>query len=455
MSLHAIRARDLAKKYRIHAMQSRHRYHTLRDTVAAAAKAPFMRLASVVGGTGTSGGANRESFWALDGLDFDIRAGEVVGLIGRNGAGKSTLLKIMSRIVEPTRGYAEIRGRIGSLLEVGTGFHPELTGRENTYLYGAILGMRRAEIERKFDEIVAFAEVERFLDTPVKHYSSGMYMRLAFAVAAHLETEILFVDEVLAVGDARFQRKCMSKMEDVGHQGRTVVFVSHNMAAVTRLCPRTILLDGGRIRDDGRSHDVVGRYLSTGVDCKASRSWPDPATAPGNEIGRLRSVRVETESGEIAETFDMSEPIDLILEYDVLQGGHVLLPHFHLYTGEGVHAFTSIDIDSQWRRRPRPPGRYVSRVHIPPNMLSEGMMLVEAAVITIEPPSTVFYEQNVIAFHVSETFRTECARGDWDGDMGGAMRPMFPWSTEYRPLVGGASEPLDAAKPMRAGRSFA
>jgi lipopolysaccharide transport system ATP-binding protein len=442
MTTFAIRTHDIAKEYLLLGPETHHQYKTLRDTLVDAAKAPFRRIGRALRGEPLLGNGEQQRFWALNGVSFDIRAGEVVGLIGRNGAGKSTLLKVLSRIVEPTRGEAAIRGRIGSLLEVGTGFHPELTGRENIYLYGGILGMRRAEIERKFDEIVAFAEVERFLDTPVKHYSSGMYMRLAFAVAAHLETEILFVDEVLAVGDARFQRKCLSKMEDVGHQGRTVLFVSHNMAAITRLCPRAILLDSGRVVDDGRAHDVVGRYLSSGLDCMASRSWPDPATAPGRDVARLRSVAVHTNDGTVAETFDMSEPINISITFDVIKGGSLLLPHVHLFTSEGVHAFTSIDIDPTWRRRERPPGRYVSTLTIPANMMTEGTIFVEAAVITIDPPSTQFYEQNVVAFHVTESFRTECARGDWDGEMGGAMRPMFPWKTDYKPMPNALSVPL-------------
>jgi lipopolysaccharide transport system ATP-binding protein len=442
MTAFAIRTQDLAKEYLILGPETHHQYKTLRDTIVDAAKAPFQRIGRAIRGEPIIGNGEKQNFWALDGVSFDIRAGEVVGLIGRNGAGKSTLLKVLSRIVEPTRGEAQIRGRIGSLLEVGTGFHPELTGRENIYLYGGILGMRRAEIERKFDEIVAFAEVERFLDTPVKHYSSGMYMRLAFAVAAHLETEILFVDEVLAVGDARFQRKCLAKMEDVGHQGRTVLFVSHNMAAITRLCPRAIMLDSGKVVEDGRAHDIVGRYLSSGLDCLASRTWPDPATAPGRDVARLRAVSVHTASGEISETFDMAEPINVSITFDVLKGGHLLLPHIHLFTSEGVHAFTSIDIDPAWRRRDRPPGRYVSKVTIPGNMMTEGTIFVEASVITIDPPSTQIYEPNVVAFHVTESFRADCARGDWDGEMGGAMRPMFPWTTDFKPMANALSAPL-------------
>jgi lipopolysaccharide transport system ATP-binding protein len=433
MTAFAIRAHDLAKEYELLGPETHHQYKTLRDTITEGAKAPFRRIGRLIHGQAAGAPRRSERFWALDGVSFDIRAGEVVGIIGRNGAGKSTLLKVLSRIVEPSRGQAEIRGRVGSLLEVGTGFHPELTGRENIYLYGGILGMRRAEIERKFDEIVAFAEVERFLDTPVKHYSSGMYMRLAFAVAAHLETEILFVDEVLAVGDARFQRKCLSKMEDVGHQGRTVIFVSHNMSAVTRLCPRAILLEGGRLIDDGRAHEVVGRYLSAGIDCMAVRTWPDPTTAPGGEVARLRAVRVEAVDGRISETIDMSEPINVVMEFDVLKGGHLLLPHFNLFTSEGLHAFTSIDIDPAWRRRPRPPGRYIGKLHIPADMLNEGTMFVEPCVLTLEPARTQFYEPNAVAFHVTESFRTESARGDWDGEIAGVVRPMFPWTNDYTP----------------------
>src|SRR6266480_6383227 len=274
MSDIAIRVENLGKMFRIGGKSER--YKTFRDTLAG-----FFRK------TGARRQAKDEPFWALKDVSFEIKRGEVVGVIGRNGAGKSTLLKVLSRITEPTKGSAEIHGRVGSLLEVGTGFHPELTGRENVYLNGAILGMHRSEIEKKFDEIVAFAEVEKFIDTPVKHYSSGMYLRLAFAVAAHLEPEILLVDEVLAVGDARFQRKCLDKMQDVGKQGHTVLFVSHNMPAITRLCPRTILLDQGRVLSDGPSHQVASEYLSGGMGTTAVRQWPEMSKAPGNEIVRL------------------------------------------------------------------------------------------------------------------------------------------------------------------------
>jgi len=258
MSDIAIRVENLSKRYRIGG--PRVPYKTMRETLVQAAQAPFRRLHSTFQRSNVQP-SNDNTIWALKDVSFEVQRGDVVGIIGRNGAGKTTLLKILSRITEPTEGYAEIHGRVGSLLEVGTGFHPELTGRENIYLNGAILGMKRAEIERKFDEIVAFAEIEKFLDTPVKHYSSGMYVRLAFAVAAHLEPEILLVDEVLAVGDAAFQRKCLGKMGDVAKEGRTVLFVSHNMAAVANLCQRAFLLREGVLVKSGRTPDVITEYL--------------------------------------------------------------------------------------------------------------------------------------------------------------------------------------------------
>src|SRR5882672_3780064 len=249
----AIRIKGLGKRYTIGAREQQ--YDTLRDRIAAAATRPFRRLAP--GGLGAS-----TTIWALQDVTHEIRRGDVVGVIGGNGAGKSTLLKVLSRITTPTEGEVEIHGRVGSLLEVGTGFHPDLTGRENIFLNGAILGMRKAEIARKFDEIVRFAEIDEFIDTPVRHYSSGMYVRLAFAVAAQLEPEILIIDEVLAVGDVRFQKKCLGKINDVARGGRTVLFVSHNMAAIQRLCTRALLLDGGRVVADGATSDVTARYLS-------------------------------------------------------------------------------------------------------------------------------------------------------------------------------------------------
>jgi lipopolysaccharide transport system ATP-binding protein len=288
MSDLAIRCENLSKQYRI---GSRERYTTLRETITNTAQAPFRRL--------TNGSQNGNGYiWALDDVSFEIKRGEVVGIIGLNGAGKSTLLKILSRITGPTRGRADIYGRVGSLLEVGTGFHSELTGRENIYLNGAILGMRKSEIEEKFDEIVAFAEVEKFLDTPVKRYSSGMYVRLAFAVAAHLETEVLLVDEVLAVGDAQFQKKCFDRMQQIGIQGRTILFVSHNMSAVRGLCKQALIVEKGAVVAQGEINRTVDQYLSR---VNAQQCAGEAVETPTFSV---KSVQIASVGGAVIKTFD-------------------------------------------------------------------------------------------------------------------------------------------------------
>ncbi len=371
--------------------------------------------------------------WALKGVSFKVEEGEVLGIIGMNGAGKSTLLKILSRITPPTLGRAEIRGRVVSLLEVGTGFHQELTGRENVYLNGTVLGMKKTEVDAKFDEIVDFSGVEKFLDTPVKRYSSGMKVRLAFAVAAHLEPEILIVDEVLAVGDAAFQTKCLNKMQDVGQQGRTVLFVSHNMPAVIRLCSRCILLNEGRVIEDGLSQQVVSTYLNTGTGTTAVREWQDPATAPRGEIARLRAVRVVSREGQIMETADIRKEVGIQMEYEVIKSGFVLLPHFYLYNKDGVRLFPTLDQDPTWQRRPRPEGRYVSTAWIPGNFLAEGMSLVDCHLITRHPDIVQFREAHVVTFQVIDRIGENTARGDWAGRMRGVMRPLLEWTTEFRP----------------------
>jgi lipopolysaccharide transport system ATP-binding protein len=424
----ALRVEDLSKQYRIGS--SREAYKTLRDTFTDVVVSSFRRVGKLLHGRNGRTPKLGETFWALKDVSFEIKRGEVVGIIGYNGAGKSTLLKILSRITEPTEGYADIYGRVGSLLEVGTGFHPELTGRENIYLNGAILGMKRVEITRKFDEIVAFAEIERFIDTPVKHYSSGMYMRLAFAVAAHLEPEILLVDEVLAVGDARFQKKCLNKMQDAGQQGRTVLFVSHNMPAITRLCERAILLEGGRVLQDGPSHRVVSTYLNSQVGTMAVREWTDLAQAPGGELARLRSVRVRTEAGQITDVVDIRQPIGIDMEYDVLKAGYVLLPYLHFYNEAGILAFEASDHDPTWRRRPRPAGRWVSTAWIPGNLLSEGTLLIWPCLFTLDPVTVEVSVRDAVAFQVVDSMDGDSARGDWGGPITSVMRPLLKWTTQ-------------------------
>jgi len=382
---------------------------------------------------------------ALRDVSFEVTSGEVLGIIGRNGAGKSTLLKVLSRITAPSSGRVDLYGRVASLLEVGTGFHHELTGRENIYLNGALMGMRRAEIRQKFDEIVAFSEVEKFIDTPVKHYSSGMYLRLAFAVAAHLDPHILMVDEVLAVGDARFQRKCLDKMEDVQHAGRTVVFVSHNMPAITRLCPRTILLEDGTISFDGPSAEAVGIYLGSGTRTNAAREWKKLQDAPGNEIVRLRGIRVRTEGGQIRESIDIRSPIGVEMEFQVLEEGHVLVPNYHFFNQEGVCVFIANENDAQWRRRPRPLGHYVSTAWIPGNLLAEGALIVGAAVSSMEPLKIHFFERDAVAFQVIDTMDGDSARGDYGGPMPGIVRPMLNWTSQFTPA--NSSLPSGGSKP--------
>jgi lipopolysaccharide transport system ATP-binding protein len=437
MSDIVVRVENMGKRYVLRHEQAE-RYTALRDVLTRKAAFPFRWLRQCLStqpGSDNPSVAHRppsrEEFWALRNISFEIKQGEVVGIIGRNGAGKSTLLKILSRITEPTTGRVSISGRVASLLEVGTGFHPELTGRENIFLNGAILGMTRSEIRRKFDEIVAFAEVEKFLDTPVKRYSSGMYVRLAFAVAAHLEPEILVVDEVLAVGDASFQKKCLNKMETVGKSGRSVLFVSHSMPTVTRLCSRLILLREGQVARQGSPHEVVRAYLSSDTETPAVRRWEQRSRAPGNDVARLRSIRALTREGRSSETFDIRQAIAVEIEFDVLRPGHVLVPTLQLVNEEGTCVFIAVDHDPAWRRRPRPVGRFRSVACIPGNFLAEGNLAVTVAVSTLDPVMVHILERDAIMFHVQDSLDGDSARGDYAGPMQGVVRPILHWTNEY------------------------
>ncbi len=370
MSDIAIRVEHLGKQYKLGWQQTGH--STLRETFVNAVNVPLRWLKG-------ERGAELSRFWALDDVSFDVKHGEVVGIIGRNGAGKSTLLKVLSRITSPTRGRVDIFGRVGSLLEVGTGFHYELSGRENIYLNGAILGMRRVEINRKFDEIVDFSGVEKFLDTAVKHYSSGMYVRLAFAVAAHLEPEILLVDEVLAVGDAAFQRKCLGKISEVAGEGRTILFVSHNLGMVRSLCPRSIMLEKGNIHSDGGTEMVIHDYLSTTnlvISAGGQRLWRE-SDSPGSEELRLVWIKLLDPEGHAVEVFDVRQSIRIEVGYKVSREIRGLRWIIQIKTPEDVVAFATTD---HLRRGPGrlTPGLYRTSCIIPRNLLNHGKYFVSA-----------------------------------------------------------------------------
>ncbi|MCJ7795259.1 MAG: ABC transporter ATP-binding protein, partial [Thermoleophilia bacterium] len=417
----AVRVEQLSKRYRIvkAAAQGNGQPRTFGWR-----SSPFAYIAGSLRAHG-----DEEILWALKDVSFEVAHGEVIGIIGRNGAGKSTLLKVLSRITEPTSGRALLHGRVGSLLEVGTGFHPELTGRENIFVSGAILGMRRSEVARKFDEIIAFAEVDRFLDTPVKRYSSGMYVRLAFAVAAHLETEILLMDEVLAVGDAAFQRKCLGKMGDVATQGRTVIFVSHNMVAVQSLCPRSVWLDGGSIVDEGESRGVISSYLAASRNEVSDRVWLEPAAAPGNEKVRIRRVCVRPQEGGSRDSMTMETPLAVEIEYWNIDPGTPLQVSLRFLTDEQVVAFsTAANEDSPLDQNGNTAkGLYRSVCYIPGDLLNEGtyrMMLL----IVRDAGKVIFRMEDALSFEILNVGKRPGYRY---GGEPGAVRPKLTWGTEY------------------------
>ena len=414
MSDIVIRAENLGKRYRI---GERERYFALRDVLARTFSAPA-RIFKARKPASPNGDATH--IWALKDVSFEVRQGEVVGLIGSNGSGKTTLLKILAQVTRPTEGHAQVRGRVGSLLEVGTGFHPELTGRENVFLSGAILGMSKAEILRKFDEMVAFAEVEKFIDTPFKHYSSGMQMRLAFAVAAHLEPEILLVDEVLAVGDVAFQKKCMGKMRNVAGEGRTVIFVSHNLAAVSTLCSRAALLERGRMQAVGASYDIIDLYARThrerfGTYYDASET----DVHVGDSSVRLLRARIVDENLGTLEHPRITQRIGVEIVYEVFQHGCRPVPNFFIRTVDGEGAFQSISRTSDFSL-----GRHSAVAWIPGNTLNNLSYVVMVSVATNNPVTVHF--QHEIYLDVLDDIGAP-TRGDYMGKMHGAMRPLIEW----------------------------
>jgi homopolymeric O-antigen transport system ATP-binding protein len=410
----AIRVESLSKRYHVDLAQPQAHYRTLRDDLSRLASAALRWRRAAVRGAPAD-------FWALRNVSFEVPRGEVVGIVGRNGAGKSTLLKTMSRITRPTHGRVLIRGRVGSLLEVGTGFHPELTGRENVFLNGAILGMSRRELRDKFDAIVEFAGTAQFLDAPVKHYSSGMSMRLAFAVASELEPEVLLIDEVLAVGDGEFQKKCLGKMGDLANAGRTILFVSHNLAAVRTLCRSAIWLDGGEVKMYGPVNEVVNGYIESGERLDSDRLWDSPETAPGNDSLRLRRVRVAPSGSAATDGITVETPVDVEFElWNQMSEARINL-NLVLYNLEGTCVFNSIAPAISV-----PSGLFRGRCHVPGDLLNDGVYGIRLLAVK-DQASVILDLQNLAVFEVHDVERPIL----WFGKLIGAVRPKLKWTTEY------------------------
>lgn len=424
-----IEAHGLSKRYHIGRLRT-HKM-TLQERILSGAAAPFRRVRGLLKGQAAAAGDLDKTFWALKDVSFQIERGEVVGIVGANGSGKSTLLKILSRITEPTEGWAKVRGRVGSLLEVGTGFHTELTGRENVALNGSILGMSQAEIRSKFDEIVAFSEVDQFIDTPVKHYSSGMRVRLAFSVAAHVQPDVLIVDEVLAVGDASFRKKCMDKMSQVAKSGSTVLFVSHSAQTVTSMCSRCIWLKEGRVVRDGPAVETVAAYLGAGLGLSAERTW-EPESAPGKGIARLLAARLRNRQGVVTDCVDVRESFCIELEIDVLEPGHGILVLNGVQNGDGAQVFSAVDTKNPvLQKKHWSTGRHLVRMWIPGNLLQVDTYTVETFVAAWEPMRIdQVYEKDVLCFHVLDAFADDSSRGNFAGTLPGVVRPLLDWEIE-------------------------
>ncbi|MBD1918186.1 MULTISPECIES: ABC transporter ATP-binding protein [Cyanophyceae] len=417
-----IRVENLSKKYIIGHQTAGH--STLRDKITDGAKAIGQRLIHGKKVKDTT----REEFWALNDVSFEVKQGDRLGIIGRNGAGKSTLLKILSRITEPTSGQITIHGRVASLLEVGTGFHPELTGRENVFLNGAILGMSRVEIRKKFDEIVDFAEIEKFLDTPVKRYSSGMYVRLAFAVAAHLEPEILIVDEVLAVGDTSFQKKCLGKMDDIADQGRTIVLVSHNMLTIQDLCQKSIWLHHGKLVDYGNSQKITSNYLQASLETSTQRSWEDLETAPGNETVRLQRVCIQPMSNVPNTHITVCDPFLIKVQFHNFKPDAYLNVSLQVHNEYGILVFESAPVhETGWLNRPFCTGIFSYKCHIPGNLLNNGSYQLNLS-ITENQDILLVKLTNALTFEIADSMEN---RAGWHGAWDGAVRPILKWETDF------------------------
>jgi lipopolysaccharide transport system ATP-binding protein len=418
----AIRVRELGKKYQLSGTQEK--YHTLRDTIVNTIKTPLQGLSSST--------TNSPDFWALRNVSFDIKEGEVIGIIGRNGAGKSTLLKVLSRITTPSEGYVDLFGRVGSLLEVGTGFHPELSGRENIFLSGSIVGMKKKEIEEKFDGIVKFSEIEKFVDTPVKRYSSGMYVRLAFAVAAHLDSEILLVDEVLAVGDAQFQKKCLGKMREVSETGRTILFVSHNMNAIRNLCQRVIWLKGGMVHQTGNPDEITANYLTESISCHSISDIKSLIQSlPDDPAIRIEDIQVK-QNNKAATVILNGDTVEIDITYQVLQRTIGLRVFFDLFDDRGNVLLRTYHDDGAEAIQIMEAGMYCSTVTIPANILAhrEYVVNIGALILNIRTCTGGPHEGIRIPIHVETSNNINRGYPENSLQTRPLLQPILPWETQ-------------------------
>lgn len=410
----AIEIKNLGKQYML---QEAPPYIALRDVISQPLKKLFNPAASKV-----------NTFWALQDINLSIEPGERVGIIGRNGAGKSTLLKIISRITPPSTGEAFIRGRVGSLLEVGTGFHPELTGRENIYLNGSILGLKKAEINRQLEAIIDFSGVEKFIDSPLKHYSSGMQLRLAFSVAAHLEPEILLIDEVLAVGDLEFQKKCLGKMEEVSKKdGRTILFVSHNMSYITSLCSKAMLLDKGKLTETGTPVDIINSYISS---LSENKSQNNKENNNHSSPVKFISIKAFNTEGVQSDSFSSDKSFKIEMQYSVLEEGHIIWLGYNIFNNQGVNIFDTHSIQTAEYNTPHAVGEYVACATIPGNLFNTGVYFIGCAAFNHLKQTIHFHQKDALAINIYDRFDVTNARGMSPGDFPGVIRPLLKWQIE-------------------------
>ena len=412
-----ITAENISKKYRLDSTYSR--TSTLREAISALPRRILEKRQSV------------EEFYALKDINFQIAAGETVGLIGRNGTGKTTLLKILSQITYPTRGRAEIFGRIGSLLEVGAGFHKDLTGRENVFLNGAMLEMSHHEISKKFDEIIAFANLEKFVDMQVKHYSSGMFMRLAFAIAAHVEPEILLLDEVLAVGDFEFQKRCVEKIEQLARNGHTIMLVSHDLARIEKLCQRAIWLEGGEIKMDDSAEKVTNALIKSATDSSISLEWTDETIEYQSQFVCLRRIRAVDENRRPLKQIDLTKTFGVEIEFDVLTDEHLIVPRLDFTDGFNTLLFSAFEVDSEWHHKNRPIGRHTCTAWLPKNLFGEGQLGIGVSILSFRPWTVHFETRNLLRIEIVSGSANITSRGHFEGNIPGLIRPLLNWTSEY------------------------